>query len=239
MHEPHHGQVALATMANILDQMRDRLRLLTALLGSLCALAALGGCGSSGTKIVTVSSTPHSATSESTTTTKTATAPTQSTKTVAPTGTGGGTEAPSTTRTAPAPAFTHTEGATGSSGGSAAAAVAVVREQGYTAENTSDYRPEQTLTVLIGTRSGSGDGYDQHAFFFLDGKYIGTDAKQPSAQVKVVSQSDTEVTLAYSLYSPEGASAGQAQVTFQLNNGKLEPLQPIPPTSSSTLPSRL
>jgi hypothetical protein len=230
--------VALAAVANILDWMRDRQKPFSTLLAALCALLALGGCGS-GTKVVTVSSAPQSATSESSTTTattKTAPAPT---KTTAPRSTGGPTRAPSTTRTAPTPAFTHTEGASGS----AATAAAVVREHGYTANSTSDYRPEQTLTVLVGTRTGSGDGYDQQAFFFLDGKYIGTDTKQPSAQVKVLSQSDTEVTLAYSLYRPKDPlccpSAGQAQVTFQLDNGKLTPLQSIPPASSSTLPSRL
>lgn len=223
-------------MANILDWMRDRQKPFSVLLAALCALLALGGCGSS-TKVVTVSSAPQGASGESTTTATTTTAPAP-TKTTTPTSTGGATTAPSTTRTAPAPAFTHTESASGS----ATAAAAVVREHGYTAENTSDYRPEQTLTVLVGTRTGSGDGYDQQAFFFLDGKYIGTDTKQPSAQVKVVSQSDTEVTLAYSLYRPKDPlccpSAGQAQVTFQLNNGKLAPLQSIPPASSSTLPSR-
>ncbi|MGH2831301.1 MAG: LppP/LprE family lipoprotein [Solirubrobacteraceae bacterium] len=215
--------------------MRDRSWLLTTLLAGLCALAALGGCGSSGTKIVTVSSAPHSTTSENTTTTtKTPPTTTQATKTVAPTSTSGGTEAPTTTRTATAPAFTHTEGATGASG-SAAGAATVVREQGYTANDTSDYHPEQTLTVLIGTRTGSGDGYDQQAFFFLDGKYIGTDAKQPSASVKVVGQSDTEVTLAYPLYrsgDPLGKPSGEKIVRFQLNNGRLVALQPIPPASA-------
>lgn len=224
-------------MANILDWMRDRRKPFSTLLAALCALLALGGCGS-GTKVVTVSNAPHSTSSENTTTATIKTPPTP-TKTAAPTSTGGPTKAPSTTRTAPAPAFTHTEGASGS----AAAAAAVVREHGYTADSTSNYRPEQTLTVLVGTRTGSGDGYDQQAFFFLDGKYIGTDTKQPSARVKVASQSDTEVTLAYSLYRPKDPlccpSAGQAQVTFQLNNGKLAPLQSIPPASSSTSPSRL
>ena len=45
----------------------------------------------------------------------------------------------------------------------------------------SDYHPNQTLRVLIGTRTGSGEGYSQRAFFFLDGHYLGTDSKQSSA----------------------------------------------------------
>ena len=81
--------------------------------------------------------------------------------------------------------------------------------------------------MLIGTRNGSSDGHGQQAFFFVNGRYIGTDSKQPSASVHLVSQGDTEVTLAYSL-----SGARQATVRFQLNNGKLTPLDPIPPASS-------
>ncbi len=92
--------------------------------------------------------------------------------------------------------------------------------------------------MLIGTRTGSGDGYGQQAFFFVNGRYIGTDVKEPSATVSVVGQSDTEVTLAYPLYRSSdplsSPSGGQARVRFQLNNGKLAPLDPIPPARGST-----
>jgi hypothetical protein len=117
-----------------------------------------------------------------------------------------------------------------------------VRAHGYTPNNTAEYHPNQTLRVLIGTRTGSGDGYGQQAFFFVDGRYIGTDAKEPSATVKVVSQSDTQVTLAYPLYRSgdplSSPSGGQATVTFQLNNGRLTPLDQIPPASSTNGLSR-
>jgi hypothetical protein len=88
----------------------------------------------------------------------------------------------------------------------------------------------------------SSDGHGQQAFFFVNNGYIGTDAKEPSATVKVVSQSDTEVTLAYPLYRSSDPlccpGGGQTTVTFQLNNGKLTPLGPIPPASSTTGLSR-
>jgi len=122
------------------------------------------------------------------------------------------------------------------------AAAAVVRAHGFTPKSTSDYRPGQTLRVLLGTRTGSADGYGQQAFFFVNGRYIGTDTREPSAKLRVVSQGDTEVTLAYPLYRARDPlccpSGGQARVTFQLNNGKLAPLDPIPPVSSSTGLSR-
>jgi hypothetical protein len=207
--------------------MRRSLQSAPVLLVGVTLAVLLGGCGGA-TKTVSVASSPPPAQSTGTTTTR----PTTSTaRTSTPTSTtpapseNGGTSGPTTTRTAPAPAFTHTEG--GSAPDSAASAAAVVREHGYTPNDTSDYHPNQTLRVLVGTRTGSAEGNGQQAFFFVDGRYIGTDAKQPSAQIHVVSQGDTEVTLAYAL-----SGGGQASVRFQLNNGKLVPLDQIPPASS-------
>jgi hypothetical protein len=200
------------------------------------AIAMLGGCGSA-TKTVSVASSPTSAQ-----TTGGATQPTTSTATT-PAGTttggassGGGTPAPTTTRTAAAPAFTEKE--RGATAEGLAGALAVVHAHGY----TGDYHPSQTLRVLVGTRTGSGGGHGQQAFFFVDGRYIGTDSSQPSAQVSVVAQGDTEATLAYSLYRSSDPlccpGGGQARVRFQLNNGRLTPLDPIPPVSSTTGLSR-
>jgi hypothetical protein len=122
------------------------------------------------------------------------------------------------------------------------AAAAIVRGRGFTPNNTSDYHSNQALRVLVGTRSGSADGYGQQAFFFVNGRYIGTDAKQPSATLKVAGQSDTEVTLSYPLYRKRdplsSPSGGEARVTFQLNNGKLVALGKIPPAESATGLSR-
>jgi hypothetical protein len=200
----------------------------------LSTAALLAGCGSQ-TKTVSAAGAPAVAQTASTSTMPTTTKPAT---TPARTSTSAGTPAPTATRTAPEPAFTqqesHAEGATG--------AAAIVRAHGYTPNDASEYHSGQTLRVLVGTRTGSGDGYGQQAFFFIGARYIGTDAKEPSASVKVVSQGDTEVTLAYPLYrrgdplsSPSG---GQATVRFQLNNGKLAPLQSIPPASSASGLSR-
>jgi len=147
--------------------------------------------------------------------------------------------APGTTRTAPEPAFTQHE-SSGAEG--AGAAAAVVRAKGFTPDDTSEYHPGQTLRVLLGTRTGSADGHGQQAFFFVDNRFIGTDAKEPSATVKVVSQSDTQVTLAYPLYRKGDPlccpGGGQAIVSFQLNNGQLTPVGQIPPANSTNGLSR-
>jgi hypothetical protein len=237
-----------ARAANTIGAMRaTRATAGTLALGASCA-ALLGGCGGA-TKTVTVASSPpaqqetstNPATS-STTTTHPSTTPTSSTPTVTTPATGGGTVAPGPARKAPEPAFAEHEHESAGSGEAASAAAGVVRAHGYTPNNTAEYHSDQTLRVLVGTRTGSGDGYGQQAFFFLDGHYIGTDTSEPSATVKVLSQSDTQVTLAYPLYRSgdplSSPSGGQATVTFQLNNGRLTPLGQIPPTRSASGLSR-
>lgn len=209
--------------------------ILLAGLGTAALLAA--GCGSQ-TKTVSVgSSTATQPVAGSTQTTTTATA-TSSTPATQPSTQSGGTPAPTTTRSAPEPAFTE---GTQPSGG-AAAAVAVLHAHGFVAEEPAQYHSNQTLQVLVGRPTQSGDGYGQRAFFFVDGRYIGTDAREPSATVRVVSQSDTEVALAYPLYRRNDPlccpSGGQTTVRFQLDNGRLVPLGTIPPTSRSAGLSR-
>jgi LppP/LprE lipoprotein len=219
-----------------MDTMRSSISALLALLLGVSAPALLGACGS-GTKTVSVAgappvtqaSTAHAATTSSTP----ATTPTTTVG-------AGGTPSPATTRTAPEPAFTEKQ----DSSEGLSAATEVLRAKGFTPVNTSVYHPNQALRVLIGTHAGSSDGYNQQAFFFVNGRYIGTDSKVPSATVSVVSQNDTEVTLAYPLYRSgdplSSPSAGVAKVRFQLNNGQLAPLDPIPPASSAGgRPSRL
>jgi hypothetical protein len=217
------------------------MRTLLAALGAGCAAFALG-CGS-GTRTVSVASSPpphpsspathSSSTITSSTTTsashtsapnQTSSAPAVVTSTVT-----------ATTRTAAGPAFAQGEA---EEGGDIAGAEKLMKADGYTPVDTADYHSNQTLRVLVGTH----DPHEQRAFFFIGSKYIGTDASQPSASVSVVGQSDTEVTLAYALYRPHDPvccpSAGHADVRFQLNDGKLVPLDPIPPASSQSEPSR-
>jgi LppP/LprE lipoprotein len=209
-------------------------RHLPLLLATAAVALEASGCGSSSTKTVSVSSAlPSESATQRTTTTGTTksspatTAPPSTTTSTSTNGTGG----VETTRTSSAPAFTKES--TGGEG--LGAAVALVKAHGYTAGETSTYRPEQTLRVLVGTRTGSSDGYDQQAFFFVGGRYIGTDTSEPSSSVKVVGQSDTEVTLAYPVYKagdPLGKPSGEKTVRFQLNNGHLAALGPIPAASA-------
>jgi len=224
------------------EMNRNLIVTLLALLLGASAGTALGGCGSSQTKTVSVAGGPaetqSTATSTQASTSTATTPPTTSTTTPAPTSTAGGTAAPGGTHSAPEPAFTqqeaHSEGLS--------EAVAAVKARGYTPIETSQYHPTQTLRVLLASNDSTGDSSGQQAFFFVNGRYIGTDTKEPSASIKVIAQSDTEITLGYSLYRPNDAlsspSGGQAVVRFQLNNGKLASLNQIPPAHSSTGLSR-
>jgi hypothetical protein len=214
-------------------------RLMSAALAALLSALAISACGAQ-TKTETAGriageGTPGSSTAASTTT-DTSTSSTTGTAGNAPSG---GTAGPSTTRTATEPAFDKGE----EPAQQAKTAAAVVRARGYTPANLSEYHPGQTLGLLVGTRTGSADGYAQQVFFFVDGRFIGTDAKEPSATVKVVSQNDTEAVVSYALYRPNdplsSPSGGHAQVHFQLDNGKLMALETIPPVRSQSQPSRL
>jgi hypothetical protein len=196
-------------------------RALVPLAAACCGAALLAGCGG-GTKTVSVSGAPPA--SQASGSSSTATTPTTPAKSHA-----GGEKAPGTTRTAPGPAFTQEK----PSGEGATAAAALVRAKGFTPTDPSQYHSNQALRVLVARRTASGDGYAQQAFFFVNGRYIGTDTRDPSATLRVVSQSDTEVTLGYPLYRKSDPlccpGGGSANVRFQLNNGRLTPLDPIPP----------
>jgi hypothetical protein len=202
--------------------------------GALAAFALLA-CGSQTTTVTVGSAPAPSSTATQETGASTGTTATSTTQTSQSTTS----STPSTTRTATEPEFAEREK---SSSEAAATAASVVRSHGYTPNDTGQYRPNQTLAVLVGTRTGSGDGYAQQAFFFIDGKYIGTDTKEPSAMVRVVGESDTSVTLAYPLYRHSDPlccpGGGQATVRYELNNGKLVPVGAIPPASSSSGLSR-
>ena len=216
------------------------------------ALAALipgtlTACGGA-TKTVTSESTPgtnaQGPTGSTTTATTTTTTPQPSSGTGGASAGGSSAQSttPSETRTASEPRFAQGQGQSQSSSGEAQQAAEVLRAHGYTANDLSEYHPNQTLRALVGTRTGSADGYAQQVFFFVDGSFIGTDAKEPSAGVKVISQGDTEAVVAYRLYRPgdplSSPTGGQATVHFQLNNGKLVPLGTIPPAHSASGTSR-
>jgi LppP/LprE lipoprotein len=209
---------------------------------SLLASIALAACGSQ-TKTVGVYSAPppkpkarHIGSATTTTSTTTTAGSGAATETTTATETS--TAVATSSRTSSAPAFVEQEDS--AHRGALGAAVAVVEREGYTPTSTAQYHPSQTLRVLT-AQQGGGSGADrERAFFFVDGRYIGTDASRPSASIAVVSQGDTEVVLDYSLFDQAEEKVGEAEVQFQLDDGELTPLQPIPPAQpAARSPGRL
>lgn len=192
------------------------------------AAILLGGCGSQKKTASTKTPPQHRevAARQKSTTSSTTTSTTKAAEANETSATGQTTQETTTSRTSTAPAFLE-KGKQGSA--AVASAVATVEERGYKPISTAEYHPSQTLSVLTASHEGEGE----QAFFFIDGKYIGTDASQPSASISVVSQGDTEVTLSYALFNAKRQPDGHAQVRFQLNNGKLMPLSAIPPAQPS------
>jgi hypothetical protein len=117
-------------------------------------------------------------------------------------------------------------------GGRLGDAEARVRSEGYDVIDRSGYDPRATLRVLIGVKQGSADGYSKKAFFFVGPEFIGTDTKDPSAQIRVGARSDTTVTLAYAIYRRRDGlccpSGGSASVRYYWNGARLAPQDPIP-----------
>lgn len=120
-----------------------------------------------------------------------------------------------------------------------AAAERAMLARGYKIiEGADEYDPRAPLSVLIGVRRETADGLGRYAFFFHEGRLLGTDTSEESAAVSLVGQTGQTVTLIYPLYRPgDGAccpSGGSAQVRFRWNGARVEPLDPIPPAQSPT-----
>jgi hypothetical protein len=108
--------------------------------------------------------------------------------------------------------------------------VGVLSQHGYVPLSTATYNAGDTLRLLIGRRPGSSD---EHAFFFDQTIYLGTDASAPSEQITLLDENDTEVTLGYGVYA-SGASepSGRREVRFALDMGQLSALDPLPSVSA-------
>lgn len=114
------------------------------------------------------------------------------------------------------------------------AAADLVRSRGFEVTRLADYNPRRTLRVLIG-RTSVGT---RMAFFFVGDDYIGNDAQEPSAELKVVRSRDVRVTLAYGIYAPgdeaDEPTGGPVRVRFAWDGAQLTPLDPIPPPEQRT-----
>ncbi|WP_238438442.1 LppP/LprE family lipoprotein, partial [Frankia nepalensis] len=142
-----------------------------------------------------------------------------------------------------APTAASTATATAPAGGlSTAEAAAAVRARGYTPADTSGYDPDRALSVIVGMLATSADGHPQRAFFFHDGRFVGTDAAEPSATIGWIWSTDDTVALQYQLYRPSDPmccpTAGAATVRFRWTGATVASLDPLPSTSWDAPASR-
>lgn len=127
--------------------------------------------------------------------------------------------------TTPMPTWQHNHASTQQ------AAQALVLARGYTPVPGTTYGADG-LRAIVATRTGLADAADQHAFFFHDGNFLGTDAAEASAGI-TANQSDPDtITLSYAIYhladTQSGPTAGAASVRFHWDGDHLQPLDPIP-----------
>lgn len=114
-------------------------------------------------------------------------------------------------------------------------AVRVVRSDGFTPIDTSDFTypaDRVGLHVIIAVVTGSGTGYADQAFFFAEGRLIGTDLTGTSAAIRLAWRTDTTIALNYAIYEPDDPMCcplgGARTVRYEWNGTRLEPLDPIP-----------
>lgn len=116
----------------------------------------------------------------------------------------------------------------------------VVTGDGYTpyADSSSNWDPTAPINVILATKSGSADGYNNWAYFFAGNTYIGHDASDPSIQISVFGRTQTTITLSYQLFAPSDPlccpTANSQNVTYQYVNGVFTALDPIPGTDPNS-----
>ncbi len=107
----------------------------------------------------------------------------------------------------------------------------VVRSRGFEIVKKRDWKPDDTLQVLIGKSSSGGE----LAFFFVDGQYLGNDSSDTSAKLRVKATDDISVTLDYGVYEPgdsaDDPSGDSIAVEFRYEGGQVSPASAIPDVS--------
>ncbi|QQE79866.1 LppP/LprE family lipoprotein [Alicyclobacillus sp. SO9] len=106
-----------------------------------------------------------------------------------------------------------------------------------------------TLTAWIAIAAKSQDGYNQLVFFFLNGKYLGTDTAKPSISITSAKAVGHGIAVTYPVYNKNDSFANPTgtpvTITYTWKNSKLVPNKPYPKQFqanthlSSTLASRM
>jgi LppP/LprE lipoprotein len=110
----------------------------------------------------------------------------------------------------------------------------VVRSRGFEVVDNHDWKPDDTLQVLIGKSSSGG----MLAFFFVDNQYLGNDSTDVSAKLRLRKTDDLEVTLRYGIYQagdePDKPTGDPLDIDFRYAAGQVTPVQAIPAPEQRT-----
>ncbi|MFB5191832.1 peptidoglycan-binding protein [Alicyclobacillus fastidiosus] len=122
-------------------------------------------------------------------------------------------------------------------GTSVASEVALIKGKGYSVNSATPNASVQTnsgdtLTAWIGV-ARQGDGHNQFVFFFLNGKYLGTDTAKPSAEITSAKPAGTgSIAVTYPVYKKNDSYANPTGVpdtiTYHWNGSRLIPNKPYP-----------
>ncbi|WDL95920.1 LppP/LprE family lipoprotein [Alicyclobacillus sp. ALC3] len=114
--------------------------------------------------------------------------------------------------------------------------IALIKGKGYDVVATKPNASVQTgsgdtLTAWIGVAMRS-DGHNQYVFFFLNGKYLGTDTSKPSLEITGAQASGNGIAVTYPVYKANDSFANPTgtpvTITYTWNGSQLVPNKPYP-----------
>ncbi len=112
-----------------------------------------------------------------------------------------------------------------------------MRSRGFTPTDINDFTmpPLDGLHVIIATATPSADGHTEQAFFFVNGRFIRTDAS-PSAGIQLAWRNNTTIALSYSVYTANEPlccpTGGAMIVRYEWTGTQLKALDPVPSASA-------
>lgn len=108
--------------------------------------------------------------------------------------------------------------------------IACIKNKGYSVSGTTPTATVKTtsgdtLTAWITTATQSQDGHNHLVFFFLNGKYIGTDTTKPSLEITSAKAAGNGIAVTYPVYKKSDSFANptgtSVTITYTWNGSKL------------------
>lgn len=112
---------------------------------------------------------------------------------------------------------------------------------GSTPNATVQTAAGDTLAAWITTATQSQDGHNQLVFFFLNGKYLGTDTAKPSLEITNAKAVGNSIAVTYPVYKKNDSFANPTgtpvTITYTWNGSTLVPNKPYPKQFQSSTTS--